>query len=262
MKTGTLYLIPSNLSDPFAPAQILPAAVLATAIRLNHYVAENARTARAFLKKIGIDRPLLEISILELNNQTRGDALRDMIAPLLAGHDVGLVSEAGAPGVADPGALVVAAAHQHRIPVVPLVGPSSILLGLMASGLNGQKFAFHGYLPQDKTARVTAIVTLEKESRQRDMTQIFIETPYRNQALWADLLATLAPSTQLCLARDLTGHREHVQTMRVSDWQEQTPTLEKLPTLFLFLAESAHPQKQSPPRAVANKRQAVDVARK
>ena len=136
MKTGTLYLIPSNLSDTFIPAQILPAAVIATAIRLNHYVAENAKSARAFLKRLDINRPLQEISILELNAQTRDAALEQMIAPLVAGHDVGLVSEAGAPGVADPGALVVARAHQHGIPVVPLVGPSSILLGLMASGLN------------------------------------------------------------------------------------------------------------------------------
>lgn len=242
MKTGTLYLIPSNLSEPFAPAQILPTAVIATALRLDHYIAENAKSARAFLKGIGVDRPLLEISILELNNQTHSDALMDMIVPLLAGHDVGLVSEAGAPGVADPGALVVAIAHRHGIPVVPLVGPSSILLGLMASGLNGQTFAFHGYLPQDKDSRVAAIIALEQESRQRNMTQLFIETPYRNQALCADLLVALAPSTQLCLARDLTGNRENVRTMCVSDWRNQSPAMEKLPTLFLFLAESVRPR--------------------
>ena len=236
MKTGTLYLIPSNLSDPFTPAQILPAGVIATAIRLNHYLAENAKTARAFLKKLGVDRPLMEISILELNNQTNADTLREMVIPLMAGHDVGLVSEAGAPGVADPGALVVAIAHQHGIKVVPLVGPSSILLGLMAAGLNGQTFAFHGYLPQDKTARVAAIIALEKESRQRNMTQLFIETPYRNQALTTDLLATLSTSTRLCLARDLTGQRESVQTMTVGDWRKYAPALEKLPTLFLFMA--------------------------
>ena len=153
MKTGTLYLIPTNLSTPFAPTQILPAAVVATAIRLNYFVAENAKTARAFLKGIGVDRPLLEITIRELNSQTKDGALNEMIAPLLVGHDVGLVSEAGAPGVADPGARVVALAHLHGIAVVPLVGPSSILLGLMASGLNGQRFAFHGYLPTEKTAR-------------------------------------------------------------------------------------------------------------
>lgn len=239
MKTGSLYLIPSNLSDPFTPTQILPATVIATAIRLNHYVAENAKSARAFLKGIGVVRPMAQISIQQLNSQTRADTLTQMIAPLLAGHDVGLVSEAGAPGVADPGALLVALAHQHGIAVVPLVGPSSILLGLMASGLNGQTFAFHGYLPQDKAARADVIVALERESRQRNMTQLFIETPYRNQALYADLLVTLAPSTQLCVARDLTGNHEYVRTSRVADWRIQTLVIEKLPTLFLFLASSA-----------------------
>ncbi len=242
MKTGKLYLIPTNLSDAFTPTQILPAAVIATARRLNSYIAENARSARAFLKQIGIDKPLMEISIVELNNQTRAEALIEMIGPLLSGEDVGLVSEAGAPGVADPGALVVALAHQHGIQVVPLVGPSALLLGLMASGLNGQTFAFHGYLPQEKTARSGAIITLEKESRQRNMTQLFIETPYRNQVLYADLLATLASTTRLCLARDLTGECESVRTMSISEWRKQPLTVEKLPTLFLFLAEPARPE--------------------
>lgn len=249
MKTGKLYLIPTNLSEPFTPAQILPAAVIATARRLNHYIAENAKSARAFLKQIGIDRPLADISIVELNNQTRAEALIEMIAPLLAGVDVGLVSEAGAPGVADPGALIVALAHLHGIQVVPLVGPSSLLMGLMASGLNGQTFAFHGYLPQEKNARINAIAALEIESRQRNMTQLFIETPYRNQAIHADLLATLAATTQLCIARDLTGSRELVTTMRISAWRKQTGILEKLPTLFLFLAEPARPlAKRDAPR--------------
>ena len=237
MKSGTLYLIPSNLSDPFLPVQILPATVIATAIRLNHYVVENAKSARAFLKKIGVDRPMLEISIRELNSQTRESELAEMMVPLQAGHDVGLVSEAGAPGVADPGALMVAMAHDHGFAVVPLVGPSAILLGLMASGLNGQKFAFHGYLPQEKTARAGAIVALEGESRQRNITQMFIETPYRNQPLYADLLANLAPTTLLCIARDLTGTCEFVQTKRVSEWRKKTLTMEKMPTLFLLLAK-------------------------
>ena len=243
MKPGTLYLIPTNLSDEFSPAEILPATVIATALRLNHYIAENARSARAFLKKIGVERPLLEISILELNDQTRADDLSKLIAPLLAGHDVGLVSEAGAPGVADPGAIIVALAHQHRLNVVPLVGPSSLLLGLMASGLNGQTFAFHGYLPQEKTARVAAIIALEKESGKRNMTQLFIETPYRNQALWSDLLATLAGTTRLCIARDLTGEREYVRTMSVNDWRKQALATEKLPALFLLLAQSTQNKK-------------------
>ena len=237
MKTGTLYLIPSNLSEPFTPAQILPAPVIATALRLNFYIAENAKSARAFLKALGLARPLQGISIRELNSQTPRDTMGEMLNPLMAGHDVGLVSEAGAPGVADPGALIVAMAHRQHIAVVPLVGPSSILLGLMASGLNGQTFAFHGYLPHDKSARTSAITAFETESRQRNMTQLFIETPYRNQAVFTDLLATLAPSTSLCIARDLTGSKEYVMTLPVSAWREQSPALEKLPTLFLFLAE-------------------------
>ena len=236
MKMGTLYLIPTNLSDPFTPNHILPANVIATAIRLNYYIAESAKSARAFLKTIGIDRPLQAISIRELNGQTPETALNEMISPLLAGHDVGLVSEAGAPGVADPGALLVALAHAQRIPVVPLVGPSSILLGLMASGLNGQLFAFHGYLPQEKTARIMAIAALERESQQRAMTQLFIETPYRNQAMYEDLLATLKQSTLLCIARDLTGSSECVQTKSVAEWQRQTADIGKRPTLFLLLA--------------------------
>lgn len=252
MKTGTLYLIPTNLSSTFTPTQILPANVIATAIGLNHYVAENAKSARAFLKGIGVVRPLAEISISELNSQTPADALNAMIAPLLSGHDVGLVSEAGAPGVADPGSVIVALAHRHGIPVAPLVGPSSILLGLMASGLHGQTFAFHGYLPQEKTARVAAITALEKESALRNMTQLFIETPYRNQAIWSDLLATLAPSTRLCVARDLTGAQELVRTLPVSDWHKQTMALEKLPTLFLLLADRS--QVRSRPRAHTYKR--------
>lgn len=248
MKTGTLYLIPTNLSDPFTPSYVLPAQVIATAIRLNHYVAENAKSARAFLKKIGIDRPLQALSIRELNNQTPEAALSEMISPLMAGNDVGLVSEAGAPGVADPGALLVALAHAQRIPVVPLVGPSSILLGLMASGLNGQLFAFHGYLPQGKTIRVAAITTLERESQQRAMTQLFIETPYRNQAMYEDLLTTLAPNTQLCIARDLTGAHESVQTKLVGEWRKQTADIMKLPTLFLLLARSPMRVNRQPDR--------------
>ena len=165
MKYGSLFLIPTSLAEPVLAGAILPQEVIAVARRLNHYIAENAKTARAFLKSIGIGRPLAEISIAELNEHTPAEALNALLAPLLAGHDVGLVSEAGAPGVADPGAIVVALAHRHRIAVMPLVGPSSILLGLMASGLNGQKFAFHGYLPQEKQARIAAIRALETESR-------------------------------------------------------------------------------------------------
>lgn len=238
-KFGKLYLIPTNLADPFTPASVLPNNVIATALKLDHYIAENAKTARAFLKAIGISRPLQEVSIGELDkhlNQAENDPVQKLIAPLLAGFDMGLVSEAGAPAVADPGAKIVAAAHALGIQVVPLVGPSSILLGLMASGLNGQKFAFHGYLPQEKIARTKTILELERESKQKNMTQMFIETPYRNGPLFTDLLAALNPSTWLCVATDLTGNDEVVRTMKIAEWKSFGAVIEKAPTLFLFLA--------------------------
>ena len=233
---GTLFLIPVNLSEPFMPGAILPQAVIATALRLDFYIAENAKTARAFLKSLGIQRPLQQVSFRELNERTRGEELAGMLEPLLAGNDVGLVSEAGAPGIADPGAVMVDLAHRHHINVMPLVGPSSILLGLMASGLNGQKFAFHGYLPQEKSARVKLIQELERESRQRDMTQIFIETPYRNHTMQADLIAALSPATRLCIACDLTGLAQSIVQQPVATWRGNTIEARKTPTLYLFLA--------------------------
>lgn len=240
LQLGTLYLVPTNLAQPVDVNVILPRDVIAIALKLDHYIAENAKTARAFLKSIGTTRPLQEISIQELNkhsdSSTQIIAMKDLLAPLLAGHDAGLVSEAGAPAVADPGALVVAAAHALSIQVRPLVGPSSLLLGLMASGLNGQKFAFHGYLPQDKSARVKMIQELERESKRANMTQLFIETPYRNQALFDDLLATLSPATRLSVAANLTGPTEHIRTYTMTQWRAQTHELERSPTLFLFLA--------------------------
>lgn len=237
-KTGTLYLIPTHLSQATDAntAHVLPPAVLATAVGLSHYIAENAKTARAFLKAIGIKRPVSEISIVELDKHAKSDDDSLLMAPLLRGEDVGLVSEAGAPAVADPGALVVAAAHQAGIAVKPLVGPSAILLALMASGLNGQSFAFHGYLPQDRAARIKRMQQLEQESRQQMRTQMFIETPYRNQALLDDLLATLNPTTRLCIGTDLTGELESIRTRPLSAWLSQPPALAKLPTMFLFLA--------------------------
>ena len=234
--TGTLYLIPSNLSVPFTPAAILPRDVIAIASRLDYYIAENAKSARAFLQSLGIERPMRDLSIVELNARTGKDALAEMLVPLQGGYDVGLVSEAGAPGVADPGAMIVELAHRADIRVMPLVGPSSILLGLMASGLNGQRFAFHGYLPQEKTARISAIRELEQESRRRDMTQMFIETPYRNHALMADLIATLAPATRLCMASDLTGPTERIVQQPVAAWRKAAIEVVKVPAMFLILA--------------------------
>lgn len=235
MNTGTLYLVPVNLAEPVVVDAILPAEVISTVRRLEHFIAENAKTARAFLKAAGVTRPLQEISIVELNKHA-GGAQPDLLAPLLGGHDVGLVSEAGSPGVADPGAEVVALAHAKRIKVFPLVGPSSLLLGLMASGLNGQRFAFHGYLPVDKADRSRAIAELERESRQRGMTQMFIETPYRNQAMMNDLVSSLAATTRLTVAIELTGPGQSIVSRRVSDWKNSPITMPRAPALFMFLA--------------------------
>lgn len=235
-RPGTLYLIPTNLSETFSPAAILPAEVVAIATRLDTYLAENAKSARAFLRGIGLARPLVEVHIAEIGLRSRPADMDELLRPLLEGKDAGLVSEAGAPGVADPGAAVVASAHERGIRVVPLVGPSSLLLALMASGLNGQRFAFHGYLPTQPAERVRAIAELERESRLRGMTQLFIETPYRNGALLADLLKTLSPDTVLCIAADLTGPAERVVRGRVADLRRAPPDPGKIPAMFLFLA--------------------------
>jgi 16S rRNA (cytidine1402-2'-O)-methyltransferase len=238
-KVGTLYLIPTHLTEPTPAntAAVLPPYVTSTAAGLTAYIAENAKTARAFLKAIGATRPISEISIVELDKHAAVVDTTSLLKPLLNGIDVGLVSEAGAPAVADPGAVVVAAAHAAGIRVVPLVGPSSILLALMASGLNGQRFAFHGYLPQEKGERHRTVQLLEKSSSQQKMTQMVIETPYRNTVLLADLTQCLSASTRLCVATDVTGANERIRTLSVADWKRQTIAVERLPTLFLFLAQ-------------------------
>ncbi len=233
---GTLYLIPTPLAEPVNTRLILPEEVLAITRRLNYFIAENAKTARAFLRAVDIGRPIQDIAIQEIDKHAGQQAYDAWLAPLLAGHDMGLVSEAGAPAVADPGANIVAVAHRLGLRVAPLVGPSSILLALMASGLNGQRFAFHGYLPQDKAMRGKVIADLERESRQKQQTQMCIETPYRNQALLGDLLATLAPRTRLCVAVNVTGSDEEIHSRSVAEWRKHTIDLGKRPALFLFLA--------------------------
>lgn len=234
--TGTLYLIPVPLG-PTAPQESLPANVLTTVRPLAHFVVEQAKTARAFLKAAGTDTPLQELQLEELNEHTKADALDRLLDPLRAGHDVGLLSEAGCPAVADPGADLVALAQKENIRVVPLIGPSSLLLALMASGLNGQRFAFHGYLPAKEVERTKTLRDLESESRKRKQTQIFIETPYRNLALFNSIMQTCQPTTRLTVATDLTLSSESVTTRTVGHWKKQTPPdLERRPTVFLFLA--------------------------
>jgi 16S rRNA (cytidine1402-2'-O)-methyltransferase len=233
---GTLYCVPTPISEARAPADDLAPAALARVAGLDYVVAENAKTARAVLKRMPLERPIQQIEIVELSEHTRDDAIPAMLAPLRAGRSAALMSEAGCPGVADPGARLVLAAHAESIPVVPVVGPSALLLALMGSGLNGQRFAFAGYLPTAPDARRQRLRELEQRSRREDETELFIETPYRNQAMLEALLATLSPSTQLCVAADLTGPQQSLRTQRVDAWRRQPPALERVPTVFLFLA--------------------------
>jgi len=233
---GTLYLIPVPLG-PVAPADCLTANVLATLRPLTHFVVEQAKTARAFLKAAGTDAPLQSLQLEELNEHTRADALERLLAPLRAGHDVGLLSEAGCPAVADPGANLVALAQHEGIRVVPLIGPSSLLLALMASGLNGQRFAFQGYLPAKDVDRSKALRELENESRRKRQTQLFIETPYRNRVMFDAVMQHCQPATRLCVATDLSLPGETIRTQSIGQWKKQTPPdIERRPTVFLLLA--------------------------
>jgi 16S rRNA (cytidine1402-2'-O)-methyltransferase len=216
-----------------------------TTAQLDYFIAENAKTARAFLKLVStthpLGKPLQEIEIRELNINTAASELPALLAPLLAGRNAGLVSEAGVPAVADPGADLVRLAHQKNIPVKPLVGPSSILLALMASGLNGQSFAFQGYLPTDSGQRANRLRQLEQRSRQEKQTQIFIETPYRNEAMLEAIANHCTSSTLLTVATDLTLETETVRTQSVQIWKNEItagrfPDFKKKPTVFLLLA--------------------------
>ncbi|MDP2823346.1 MAG: SAM-dependent methyltransferase [Sulfuritalea sp.] len=238
--SGALWLIPVALGDmPWESC--LPAATRAAACRLTHFVAENAKTARAELKRLGHPVPLRELAIEQLPATPTPADIERLLAPLREGHadcDIGLMSEAGCPAVADPGALLVRRAHELGIAVKPLVGPSSLLLALMASGLDGQRFAFHGYLPVREPERSSRIAELEKESARLRQTQIFIETPYRNHTLFAALLLTCRPKTRLCLATDLTLASEQIATRRIAEWcTVAAPDLDKRPTVFLLLAD-------------------------
>jgi 16S rRNA (cytidine1402-2'-O)-methyltransferase len=236
IKPGTLYLIPCTLGD--TPArQVLPQHVIDIARTLQHYVVEQPKTARQFLSALKHEQPIQSLHFATLNEHTAASELPELLAPLLAGQDVGIISEAGCPGIADPGAELVNLAHRKGIRVIPLVGPSSILLALMASGLNGQCFAFHGYLPIAEADRNKTIVTLETESAHRRQTQLFIETPYRNDKLFAALLAQCHPHTQLCVATDVSLATEQIHTRTIAQWKTQpAPQLNKRPSLFLLLA--------------------------
>jgi 16S rRNA (cytidine1402-2'-O)-methyltransferase len=232
--TGTLYLLPSDLGDAQPPAGVLPEGSLATAHRLTHFIAENPKSARAFLKRISYPHALSSTTIVTLDKDTPTAAIPGLLAPIRGGIDAALVSEAGCPAVADPGSALVRAAHEAAVRVVPLVGPSSILLALMASGLNGQRFAFHGYLPIEKNRRAWHVRDLEERSRRDDATQIFIETPYRNDAMLKALLNGCMPQTLLCVATDITQPTEQIVTRSIADWRRNIPELDKRPSVFLL----------------------------
>lgn len=234
--SGVLYLLPTRLGES-AWQEVLPAGTREIICGLRYFVVENAKSARASLKWLGHPVPLRDLAIEELPESPVLAELDRLLAPLPAGHDLGVMSEAGCPAVADPGALLIRRAHEQGITVKPLVGPSSLLLALMASGLEGQRFAFHGYLPQREPERSQRILELEKESRRKQQTQIFIETPYRNRALFDALLATCQPHTRLCLATDLTLPSETILTRRIAGWRRApSADFDRRPTVFLLLS--------------------------
>ncbi len=236
IKPGTLYFIPVTLGDDNLE-RTLPPDVIRIAQKLEVFVVENEKTARHFLGLMKTFRPVRELTLLTLNEHTEEKAIPALLTPLLAGKDVGVMSEAGCPGIADPGAKLAALAHKKGIRVTPLVGPSSILLSLMASGFNGQRFTFLGYLPADKAARVHRLKEIEKYSQKHNETQIFIETPYRNQHLLADILAHCHPDTQLCVACNISLEDELIISRYVKVWKQQPlPDLHKKPAVFLLLA--------------------------
>ena len=237
--SGTLYLLPCPIAADSLEA-VLPPEVIAIARRLDYFLAEEAKSARAFLKEVGHPRPIREVSIVEIGHAPRIADIDAWLAPLASGTDAAIVAEAGCPAIADPGGTIVAAAHVRGLRVRPLVGPSSILLALMAAGLDGQRFCFHGYLPVAAEARTVALRTLERGSKSRSETQVFIETPYRSAVLFDAVLGTCAPSTRLAVAADLTGAREFIATRTIQQWKscpaEQRPPLQRLPAVFCLLA--------------------------
>jgi len=236
VSAGRLYLLPAPLSEDTPPQDVVPAPVLERIRALDRFVVENAKSARAWLAACGHPKPIREISMSELNEHTPAAEVPALLHPVLAGHDVGLLSEAGMPAIADPGAALVAAAHAKGVVVVPCVGPSSILLALAASGLDGQRFRFVGYLPADAAARRDALVELEKRSARDRETQVFIETPYRNDAMLAEIVKSCRPATRVAIAAELTSPRESVVMDTVAGWKRRAATIGKRTAIFLLLA--------------------------
>jgi 16S rRNA (cytidine1402-2'-O)-methyltransferase len=236
--TGKLYLIPSLLGDS-SPEDVLPKSVFSVIERLENYIVEDVRTARRFLKKAGSPVKIDDITFFELNKHTPDDDLEGFLAPASAGSDMGMLSEAGVPCIADPGSKITALAHRSGIRVVPLAGPSSVILALMASGLNGQSFSFHGYLPVGRNDRVQAIKRLERDSISRMQSQIFMETPYRNSAMIDDLIRVCHPATFLSIACDITLDSEFISTRQIHEWARKKPDIQKRPAIFIIQGYSS-----------------------
>lgn len=233
MATGKLYLVPNTLGgETLQP--ILPQEVIAQAIQLRHFAVEEIKSARRLLRKMDREFPIDESVFHDLNKKTKPEQLLSIIHTLQAGNDVGIISEAGCPGIADPGGNLVALAHQNGIQVCPLVGPSSILLALIASGFSGQSFSFHGYLPRERKERVKKMRDFEGSARRTGTTHIFMDTPFRNMHVLEDLLNELSDETLLCIASNLTIPDEHIRTMKVVEWRENAYDLSKIPALFLI----------------------------
>lgn len=229
---GKLYLIPTTLGE-MNPEEVLPVTVKRTIELIDYYIVENEKTARRFIKSVLPEKKQPDLKLFALNKHTETSEHYDFIKPLLEGKNMGLMSEAGCPGVADPGAVIVKLAHEKGIQVVPLVGPSSILMAMMASGMNGQSFTFNGYLPIDKSEKKSALKNLEKLSFDKNQSQLFIETPYRNNKLLEDLLQILQPNTSLCIACDITLPTEYIKTLTVNQWKKIKVDLHNRPCIFI-----------------------------
>ncbi len=234
--SGTIYMIPCPIAEHESVWEVLPTSNLEVMNTLDYFIVENRRSARRFLSKAGIERKIDELEFVELNEHTTSQQeIERMLRPVVEGRSAGVISEAGVPGVADPGADIVALAHRHGIRVVPLVGPSSILMVMMASGQNGQSFAFNGYIPVKEPERTRAIKSLERKALSEHQAQIFIEAPYRNVKLFDTLRRSLAPKVKLTVAADITARDEYIVTRTVAEWQRsEMPTIEKRPTIFVL----------------------------
>jgi 16S rRNA (cytidine1402-2'-O)-methyltransferase len=230
---GKLYLIPTTLGE-MNPEDVMPQTIKRSVDFIDDYIVENDKTARKFIKSIAPDKKQGELRLSLLNKHTEVADYQNMMQPLLEGRNVGLMSEAGCPGVADPGAVIVKLAHEKGIQVIPLVGPSSILLAIMASGMNGQSFTFNGYLPIDANEKKSTLKQLERLSFEKNQSQLFIETPYRNNKIFEDMLVTLQPNTHICIACDITLPSEFIKTLTVNDWKKNKVDLHKRPCIFII----------------------------